>query len=81
MNSQQKSEILQTLGHSALQQIQAGNPQVIDLGYVQLVQFWLYGQECEYYFDTEPILLRQVEADKEFTSFDSLTYEIAYELA
>ena len=81
MNSKQKSEILQTLGYSALLKIQDGNPQVIDLGYVQLVQFWLYGQECEYYFDTEPILLRQVETDKEFATFDQLIKEITYEVA
>jgi hypothetical protein len=81
MNSKQKSEILQTLGYSALLKIQDGNPQVINLGWCELVQFWLYGQECEYYFDTEPILLRQVEADKEFTTFDQLIKEIAYELA
>lgn len=72
MNKTQKLEILQVLGADALSRIQAGDPYVIDTGTFQLVQFWLYGHECEYYFNTEPVLLRQVETDQEFLTFNQL---------
>jgi len=81
MNTQQSQDILQTLGQHALEAIQKGNPEVVDCGVFQTVTFWINGHECEYFFDTEPPLLRQVEADKEFSNFDHLLQELTYEMA
>jgi hypothetical protein len=81
MNQQQTQDILQTLGHNALETIKKSSPQVVDCGLFKLVNFWVSGQECEYFFDTEPPLLRQVETDKEFANFNQLIQELSYELA
>jgi hypothetical protein len=81
MTDQQAQDILQTLGHNALKTIKKGNPEIVNCGLFQVVNFWVNGQECEYFFDTEPPLLRQVESDKEFTNFNQLLSEITYELA
>lgn len=70
------SDILQTLGYEALKTIEEGSPQLIDCVEFQVLQFWYRGQECEYYPFTEPVLLRQVETDKEFPNFTVLMEEI-----
>lgn len=70
----QSQDILQALGKDALNAIKNGNPEhVPDL---DLIVFWYRGLECEYYFQTEPVLLRLVEAEMEFNSFDDLVEEI-----
>ena len=81
MTQQQTQDILQALGQHALETIKKGKPEIVDCGLFQVVNFWVNGQECEYFFDTEPPLLRQVEADKEFNTFDQLLEEVIYELA
>jgi hypothetical protein len=63
------------LGTDALAQILKAY-EVEEYGDFVLVRFWVSGHECEYYPGTEPLLLRQVETDKEFTSFDQLLEEI-----
>lgn len=65
-------EIVKTLGENALQAIEDGHPTIIDCGDFQVVKFWYRGQECEFYPLTLPVLLRQVETDKEFIDFNQL---------
>jgi hypothetical protein len=63
------------LGTDALAQILKAYELIECLEFI-LVRFWIFGHECEYYPGTEPLLLRQVETDKEFETFDQLLEEI-----
>jgi hypothetical protein len=76
MTGQQRFEIINRLGQKALFYIACGNPKVIYCGELEFVSFWLYGQECEYHFHTDPPLLMQVETGKEFTGFNQLLEEV-----
>lgn len=70
-----QSAIQQQLGREALRCILQGF-EVLDLPSFSVVRFWVHGHECEYYLDTDPPLLLQVETDKEFTTFNQLLEEI-----
>ncbi len=67
-----KAEIQAQLGDNALTSILVGNPQIIDYSDFLLVEFTVNGFNCEYYPDTDPILLREVDGDREFASFEDL---------
>lgn len=67
-----KTAIQDQLGDSALASILIGNPQTIDCSDFLLVEFTFNGFNCEYYPDTDPILLREVDGDREFASFEDL---------
>lgn len=70
----QSQDILKALGKDALNAITNGRPEYVPE--LDLIVFWYRGLECEYYFHTEPVLLRLTETDMEFTSFDQLCEEI-----
>lgn len=76
LNRKQRTDILTNLGNDALHEIIVGSPEIVPE--IDAVVFWYRGLECEYYFDTSPPLLRIVESDKEFTSFDQLTEESVF---
>jgi len=67
-----KDVIIQQLGKTAWETIDKGHPTIAN-GYVY---FWICGQECAWGIDTDPILLMQIESDKEFESFTALLEEI-----
>ncbi len=67
-----KTEIQDQLGEDALASIIVGNPQIIDCTDFLVVDFTFNGFNCEYYPDTDPILLREVDGDREFVSFEDL---------
>lgn len=68
--------IKKQLGKEALKTIMEGSPEFIGNELYGQVIFCYQGQECEYYLDTSHPLIRQVEADKEFTDFQDLLDEI-----
>jgi len=63
------------LGKMAWENIAKGDPSVCD-GYVY---FWVLGQECAWGINTNPVLLMQLETDKEFLTFHDLLEEISGE--
>jgi len=75
MNPTIAANIEIVLGLDALTYIR-NSFEVIELPDFTIIRFWLLGHECEYYPDTDPILLRQVETDKEFVTFEQLLEEI-----
>lgn len=77
LTTQQRQDILQNLGTNCLREILIGSPEFIPE--IDAVVFWWRGLECEYYFDTNPPLLRLAETDQEFTSFDQLVTEVTCE--
>lgn len=75
MNQYLQSHIQETLGQEALHQI-LNSGEVVPLPGGFVIGFWVYGHQCEYYPHTFPPLLRQVETDKEFTSYQQLLEEL-----
>ncbi len=67
-----QTDIKNELGEDALASILVGNPRIIDCIDFLLVEFTFNGFNCEYYPDTDPILLREVDGDREFESFEAL---------
>lgn len=64
--------IINQLGPTAWAYISAGSPTIAN-GYVF---FWVYSQECCWGIDTDPVLLMQIEGDREFETFDELITEL-----
>jgi hypothetical protein len=67
-----KDLVITQLGECAWENIAKGDP-VVSGGYLY---FWLRGQECAWGIDTDPVLLIQLETDKEFLTFHDLLEEI-----
>lgn len=67
-----KDIVITQLGKMAWEHISKGHPVIAD-GYVY---FWICGQECAWGIDTNPVLLMQIESDKEFSAFPELLQEI-----
>jgi len=67
-----KDTIIQQLGKMAWETIYKGHPFIAN-GYVY---FWIRGHECAWGIDTNPVLLMQLETDKEFSDFTDLLEEI-----
>ena len=67
--------VITQLGKIAWENIAKGDP-VVSGGYLY---FWLRGQECAWGINTNPVLLMQLETDKEFTNFSDLLEEISGE--
>ena len=67
--------VITQLGKMAWENIAKGDPTIAN-GYVY---FWVLGQECAWGIDTDPVLLIQLETDKEFLTFHDLLEEISGE--
>lgn len=74
-----KQAIAMRLGTEALNTILQGDPKhfvlEVDGQDVEAVNFWYHGQECDLYL-IDPYIIRQVEADKTFYSYQDLIEEI-----
>jgi hypothetical protein len=67
-----KELVITQLGKMAWEHIRKGHPTIAN-GYVW---FWIDGQECAWGIDTAPVLLMQLESEKEFSTFTELLEEI-----
>lgn len=74
-----KQAIAFRVGTQALNTILQGDPQhfilEVDGEDVEAVNFWYLGQECDLYL-IDPYIIRQVETDKTFHSYQDLIEEI-----
>lgn len=76
MTESMQKLIKKQLGKEVLKTIMEGSPEFLGNEFYGQVIFYYRGQECEYYLDTSPPLIRQCESDKEFTDFQDLLDEI-----